>query len=111
MKAKPVKLEGFSWVGCPIEEMTHVQIHIPSPALIQTLPVITKGSRDGTPCWTWNGSVDKPTLKPSVLVSGYCYDTGKDFSCHTWITDGKAKFLGDCTHDSANTVQDLLDVV
>ncbi len=39
--------------------------------------------------WTWNGSMDKPTFTPSLNVVGYC---------HSYITDGKIMFLGDCTH-------------
>lgn len=68
------------------------------------LPVMIGGRREGTPNWTWNGSVDKPTLKPSILTRGH------DFTCHSWVTDGKIQFLGDCTHEFANRTLDLLDI-
>lgn len=111
MKAKPMKLiEGKGYVQCEIEEATHIRFNMPSIAKTQTLPVITKGSRVNTPCWTWNGSTDKPTLKPSVSVEGYCGDEDTDFKCHSWVTDGKVQFLSDCTHNLANKTVDLLDI-
>lgn len=131
MKAKPVKLvQGEGYVACSIEEATHVTINIPGPTGNLTLPVITHGTRSGTGCWTWNGSVDTPTLRPSVLAtgghfmdgySGRCWcDYNREhpnerkvfvcFRCHTWINDGKAQFLEDCSHEFVNQTLDLLDV-
>lgn len=47
--------------------------------------------------WEWNGSLNSPTLKPSVLVNvGGSNPTAP--ICHTFITDGKIQFLNDCTH-------------
>jgi hypothetical protein len=66
--------------------------------------VITHGTREGTGCWTWNGSIDAPTLRPSVLT------TGHDFRCHSWINDGKVQFLSDCSHEYAGSTLDLLKV-
>ena len=108
MKAKPVKRVDTSWVECPIEEMTHLQINFPSVANVQTLPAIVKGDRRDTPCWSWNGDTEKPTLKPSILAQGYCYDTETDFRCHSFITDGKIRFLADSTHHLAGSTVDLL---
>jgi len=34
------------------------------------VPVQIKGTREGTGNWTWNGDVDYPTLKPSLLWAG-----------------------------------------
>jgi hypothetical protein len=86
---------------------------------------ITYGN--GAP-WTWNKSVDKPTFSPSVLIrSGhYAYDEPRDkcwctynaehpespssFSCqvcHSFVTDGRIQFLGDCTHAMAGQTVDL----
>lgn len=131
VKAKPVKLiEGQGYIACPIEEATHVTINIPGPCGHITLPVITHGTRAGTGCWTWNKSVDAPTLHPSVLSTnghfmeghtGRCWcdynrehpDEPKKFicvRCHTWINDGKAKFLPDCSHEHVNKTLDLLEV-
>jgi len=106
MKAKPVKLiKGVGYELCDTSEDTHVKIRVPGPSGIVILPVITKGSRSDSGCWTWNGSVDMPTLKPSVLT-----EDGVSFRCHTWITDGNATFLGDTSHELRNQTIDLLDV-
>ena len=90
-----------------------------------------KGKREGTGNWTWNGSLEAPTLRPSVLhtnghfLEGYkegdpCWCSyNKDHPnekrfechrCHTWITDGKAQFLEDSSHSLKGQTLDLLDV-
>lgn len=105
MKAKPVKnVIGKGYVECLVNEATHVMLNIPGPTGILTLPVILHGTRKGTGCWTWNGSTDKPTLRPSVLT------TGHNFRCHSWINDGQAQFLPDCSHDFAGKTLELLNV-
>jgi len=48
--------------------------------------------------WAWNGSTDKPTLTPSILVT---YDMGEDHTpnrCHSFVTNGEIQYLSDCTH-------------
>lgn len=56
------------------------------------LPVITHGSREDAKAWTWNGSTDKPTLKPSVKT------THPDGTVsHIWLTDGVCQHLSDST--------------
>lgn len=105
MKAKPVRIVGTTgYQPCSIEECTHVTLNIPGPTGILTLPVILKGTREGTNCWSWNGDVDSPTIKPSVKTEGH------DFLCHSWINDGQAIFLDDCSHDLRNSTVALLDV-
>ena len=85
------------------------------------------------PRWGWNGNVEKPTFTPSVLVrtvrgEGLTdadweeYDriaTGPGgteavlnhpkfrWVCHSFITDGRIQFLGDCTHSLAGQTVDL----
>lgn len=81
--------------------------------------------------WGFNGSGDAPTFTPSVLVRGghyahgetpgncYCdyavrYPdkepiSGKCFRCHSFVTDGRIQFLGDCTHNLAGQTVDLPD--
>ena len=57
------------------------------------------------PRWAWNGSFDKPTFTPSLLVN-------KDYPqsrCHLHMTDGKIMFLGDCHHALKNTTVDMVD--
>lgn len=107
MKAKPYRQDAAGLEGlreCEPDQATHLLLHLPGPLPNRMLPVMIKGSREGTPCWTWNGDVQKPTLRPSILsrLTGVV--------CHTWITDGQAQFLGDCTHEFAGQTLDLLDV-
>ena len=104
MKALPVRfVYGQGYEPCDAAEATHVTLNIPGPSGRLTLPVIQHGTRAGTGCWTWNGRTDAPTLRPSVLT------TGRQYRCHTWITDGQAQFLDDCSHELRGTTVDLLD--
>ncbi len=78
------------------------------------------------PRWSWNGNVDKPTFSPSVLVhwdqwvppatnpeirekinSGEIVQTEEHRVCHSFVTDGRIQFLGDCTHHLAGQTIDL----
>lgn len=105
MKAKPVKLvPGTGYVGCPVEEATHVTINLPGPVGLLTLPFLLRGTREGTGKWTWNGDLEAPTLKPSLLT------TGHDFRCHCFVNDGRAQFLADTSHEHAGKTLELLEV-
>lgn len=107
MKAKPVKLVyGEGYVDASVDEATHVTLNFPGPVGLLTLPVIIKGTRDGTGCWTWNGDVDKPTLRPSVLTT--VQHLG--MRCNTWVGDGQAQFLEDCSHELRGQTVDMLEV-
>lgn len=60
------------------------------------------------PRWGWNGSADRPTFTPSVLVTwrepsddpALAGDPAHDMKrvCHSFVTDGQIRFLADCTH-------------
>lgn len=64
------------------------------------------------PRWAWNGSLIKPTLTPSIKVTGVRPLTEEQYReammgenvehvpyiCHSFITDGLIRFLHDCTH-------------
>lgn len=65
--------------------------------------------------WGWNRSIEAPTFTPSVLVTGVQWEPNEHFHhpshnvepggktvCHSFVTDGKIQFLGDCTHKMAN---------
>lgn len=104
MKAKPYKLIGDSYHPCEASEATHVELHTPGPFTRRIMPVILKGSRHGTNCWSWNGDTERPTLKPSILT------WTDDHRCHTWINDGQVIFLPDCSHEFAGKTMDLLEV-
>lgn len=67
--------------------------------------------------WEWNGSLDKPTFKPSLKVTHQTHvppvtpenlaeykskpwpQTVKEDVCHSVITNGIIRFQGDCTHE------------
>lgn len=106
MKALPVKLiYGQGYEPCSVEDATHVTLNMPGPTGLLTLPVIRSGTRDGTGCWTWNGSTEAPTLRPSVLTTSW-----QGWRCHSWINDGAAQFLDDCSHELRNQTVPMLDV-
>ena len=66
------------------------------------------GHQVWTPKWSWNGSLEKPTFSPSVLV-GYPPDFSEQ-RCHSFVTDGKIQFLSDCHHDLRGQTMELPDL-
>lgn len=109
MKAQPLKAttEPIGYAPCEPSEATHIRLHLPGPLPNRILPVSSGG-------WTWNGSTEAPTVRPSVLTrgGGRVWRQGKHVEqvCHSWITDGKVQFLDDCTHEFAGQTLDLLEV-
>lgn len=104
MKAKPYKYDGKKFLPCSAEEASHVSLNFPGPSGWMMLPVILRGQRSGTNCWSWNGDTEKPTLKPSILSTNHV------MRCHTWVNDGRAQFLADCSHELAGQTLDMLEV-
>jgi len=51
--------------------------------------------------WTFNGNYEKPTFTPSMLVQSHDLLRRKTV-CHSYVTNGEIRFLGDCTHDMKN---------
>lgn len=55
---------------------------------------------DGSRGWTWNGSLEAPTLNPSILV--HPHKSAPPFKdqprCHSFVREGKIQFLADCEH-------------
>lgn len=91
--------------------------------------VVFVGAGDG-PRWGYNGNPEKPTFTPSVLIkSGHFASSHRPDDpcwcnyearfgrkphfkckvCHSFITDGRIQFLGDCTHALAGQTVDLPD--
>lgn len=54
--------------------------------------------------WKFNGNIEKPTFTPSMLAK---WGSTKKHICHSFVTDGKIRFLGDCTHDLAGQTVNL----
>jgi hypothetical protein len=79
--------------------------------------------------WTFNGNEEKPTFSPSILVRWVSspkeilkdekgkYILGpdgrikgaKDEVCHSFVTDGKIRYLNDCTHHLKGMTVELED--
>ncbi|HEY9581095.1 MAG TPA: DUF6527 family protein [Rhizorhapis sp.] len=63
------------------------------------------------PRWGYNGNPESPTFTPSILVSYNGPDAGRNGAppaiCHSFVTDGRIQFLGDCTHALASQTVDL----
>lgn len=61
--------------------------------------------------WSWNGDQDRPSFQPSILVTYPGADAGANGAppavCHSFVTDGRIQFLGDCTHSMAGLTVDL----
>lgn len=82
------------------------------------------------PRWGYNDNPDKPTFTPSVLIRSGHFCSGQDGKdcwctyearlgkpapfkctvCHSFVTDGRIQFLGDCTHALAGQTVDLPDL-
>lgn len=75
----------------------------------------TKHAQPEQPVWHWNGSMEKPTFSPSLLVRGTQQLTDEEIAvvmgggkveprplrCHSYVRDGMIEFLSDCTHELA----------
>ena len=59
--------------------------------------MIQFGEGDG-PRWTWNQNAERPTFQPSILVRRNYGEDQHPQVCHSFVTDGRIQFLGDCTH-------------
>lgn len=61
--------------------------------------------RPNEPEWTYNNDPNNPTINASILVRD-----GQGLICHSFIENGKIRFLDDCTHKLKNQVIDLPDL-
>lgn len=66
--------------------------------------------KQGGPMWDFNGSLDYPTFRPSVLCRVRFGDEPTDRVCHSFIRDGQIQFLSDCTHELAGQTVELPEV-
>lgn len=86
---------------------------------------VTVGSGPG-PRWGYNGNPEAPTFTPSILArydhwvppadtpemiekikSGEVVQNKQSRVCHSFVTDGRIQFLGDCTHALAGQTVDI----
>lgn len=53
--------------------------------------------------WTFNGSYEKPTFSPSLLITK---PSDPNYRCHLFVRDGKIEFCSDSNHEFAGqTIQ------
>lgn len=88
--------------------------------------VLSIGENAPHPKWVFTGSADSPTLMPSILARGMLIifdDDGEwtggwqldatgnliPYVCHSFVTEGQIRFLGDCTHELAGQTVTLPD--
>lgn len=62
--------------------------------------------------WSFNGSFDRPTFSPSLLVrwvqwTGPELDVAEDRRCHIFVREGRVEFLQDSSHELAGQTVDL----
>lgn len=57
------------------------------------------------PRWTWNGSLDKPTVSPSIN----CNPSEPKRRCHFFIRNGRIEYCRDSYHQLAGLTVDLPD--
>lgn len=66
--------------------------------------------------WNFNGNFDKPTIRPSLLITLKWWNEitnkyDKEVQrCHSYITDGKIEYLSDCKHDMKGMTVELPNV-
>lgn len=77
------------------------------PACGERHAVCTARSNDAA-AYTFNGSLDQPTFYPAILVPGA--DGDPTAICHSYVTDGRIRFLTDCTHALAGRELELPDL-
>jgi len=59
-----------------------------------------------TAAWTWNGSTERPTFSPSLLVNA----ERPERRCHLFVRDGHIEFLPDCHHPLAGQTVEMVDM-
>lgn len=97
------------------ERQRRVEFKCPGCGKKHCIPVV------GNDPWEFNFDMAKPTLNPSILVTGTEDITDDEHKrimagekveprpmvCHSYVTDGRIKFLNDCTHALAGQTVDL----
>ena len=110
----------MSALGSKLRALEGGKVAFKCPGCDQMHHVTVDGSRG----WTFNDDGDRPTFSPSVLVKGTLPITDDEHTrimagenvdptptiCHSFVTDGRVRLLGDCTHALANQTVDLPDL-
>lgn len=108
------------------EKESHAWLTFWCPGCQEAHGVCIKRPKDETgPVWGWNGSVERPTFTPSIVLQRQrweppvTHENLEDWKrepweqsqvnavCHSFVTNGRIEFLGDCTHALAGQTVDL----
>ncbi len=65
---------------------------------------INTGEKISGSTWSFNGDMENPTFLPSLLL-----DQGT-YRCHSFVENGKIRFLSDSTHPLAGQIVDLPEI-
>lgn len=60
----------------------------------------------GKAAWKFNGDAEKPTVTPSILT----WRSGQNCRCHSFISEGRIRFLPDSEHILVGKTVDLPDL-
>lgn len=69
----------------------------------------TQRAKDGEPCWTWNGDIEKPTCSPSVRTFTTVEEGVDRTLCHYNMIDGMLVFHADSPHALAGQTVPIPD--
>lgn len=58
------------------------------------------------PTWTWDGNVEKPSFKPSMLINKH----HPQMRCHFHVTAGQIIYCSDCHHELSSMTIDLPEI-
>lgn len=81
--------------------------HCPGCGYSHCYYVRTDGIR---PSWTFNGNMESPTFRASLLNKSVQKDAKTPSVCHIFLTDGVVEYLSDCTHEYAGKKYPLPDI-
>lgn len=74
-------------IFCPACQQMHI---------VNTIHPLENGSK-----WDFNGSLDRPTFSPSLMVRWPDPDNEGIFiaTCHSVVSDGTISYCADCSHE------------
>jgi len=82
--------------------------HCPGCGMLHQVPT----KRAGGPNWSFNGSMQRPTFSPSLLIRFPHFDGSKDVNlvCHSFVKDGNIQYLSDSSHELAGHTVEIPEV-
>ena len=72
--------------------------------------IYVKGNNQGAQEWDFNFDYNFPTVNPSIRVRWTEGENRIEKCCHSFVIDGKIRFLNDCTHHLAGKTVELKDI-